>query len=198
MDFYFDNETLAAPENVNYFMRTPTKNSPVKFRTPQKKFRTPPKSSPCSSVGSASSTRSLKSTMQRILMDSELPNITTRPLVTQITDRPGKSTNKWSQPQFQVVHSNSAHLGYQHCVGSPVPQVFKFAVHMLLLKKLNPGLNWIRRAARSPPRTSYNHLENSKQSIFCAEKEQMYGFCVVSQLDPNSGKTKSVWYADSK
>ena len=97
MDFYFDNETLAAPENVNYFMRTPTKTSPVKFRTPQKKFRTPPKSSPCSSIGSVSSTRSLKSTMQRILMDSELPNITTRPLVTQITDRPGKSREARAQ-----------------------------------------------------------------------------------------------------
>jgi len=29
--------------------------------------------------------------MQRILMDSELPNITTRPLATQITDRPGRT-----------------------------------------------------------------------------------------------------------
>ena len=112
-------------------------------------------------------------------MDSELPNITTRPLVTQITDRPGMKYYFFQKFRLQVVHSNSAHLGCQHCVGSPVPQVFKFAVHMLLLKNLNPGSNRIWRARSPPPRKSYNHLENSKQSIFYVEKELMYDFFVI-------------------
>jgi len=95
---YCDGDTLSRAD-LAYFtsVRTPTKTptkfrTPIKFRTPQKSPFTPGSTTSCSSLTLATSAAATRS-MQMIGVDTEqLPNITTRTLMGQIThDRPGRT-----------------------------------------------------------------------------------------------------------
>ena len=120
---YCDGDTLSRAD-LAYFtsVRTPTKTptkfrTPIKFRTPQKSPFTPGSTTSCSSLTLATSAAATRS-MQMIGVDTEqLPNITTRTLMGQIThDKPGEfywnitSSNLKQGRTFQLTASGLSSL----------------------------------------------------------------------------------------